>query len=321
MKKYPLKISYAAKTALWAGKRLKTEFGKCSEHERISETWELSVRQDDEAVVLDGDAAGLKLSEYFDICGYDCVTPKYKKGDRFPLLIKLIDADDTLSVQVHPDDDYASRVENDSGKTEAWHIISAREGAQIIYGLRKGATREELERAINDGDVESVMKYQSVRAGQTYFIPAGMVHAIGEGILIAEVQQNSDLTYRLYDYNRVGADGKPRELHIKKSLDVARTFDDEQIGALRFSRGTTFESGELLVNSEYFQAVKYTVKGSLALNVDSESFTSLLCIDGEGEIEQGGEKYAVKKGDSYFCPAGLGTLDIFGNMTLIASRV
>ena len=128
-------------------------------------------------------------------------------------------------------------------------------------------------------------------------------------------------TYRLYDYNRVGADGKSRELHIKKSLDVARTFDDEQIGALRFSRGTIFENGELLVNSEYFQAIKYTVKGSLALNVDSESFTSLLCIDGEGEIEQGGEKYNVKKGDSYFCPAGLGTLDIRGDMTLAATVV
>ena len=321
MKKYPLKISYAAKTALWAGKRLSEEYGKISEHDRISETWELSVRRDDEAVVLCGEAQGMKLSEYFDACGYDCVTPTYKKGDRFPLLIKLIDADDTLSVQVHPDDAYAASVENDSGKTEAWHIISACEGAKIIYGLREGTTREALERAIKEERVEDVMKYQSVKAGQTYFIPAGMVHAIGKGILIAEVQQNSDLTYRLYDYGRVGADGKQRELHIEKSLDVARAFDEKEIENLRFARGKICPGGELLVNSEYFSAVKYTVDGALTLNVDSDSFTSLLCIEGEGEIEEGGEKYAVGKGDSYFCPAGLGTLCVRGSLTLIASRV
>ena len=165
MKKYPLKISYIAKTALWAGKRLSEEYGKVSTYDRISETWELSVRENDEAIVLCGEAKGLKLSEYFDACGYDCVTPTYKKGDRFPLLIKLIDADDTLSVQVHPDDAYASRVENDSGKTEAWHIISAQEGAQIIYGLREGTTREALGNAIKNGCVETVMKYQRVSAG------------------------------------------------------------------------------------------------------------------------------------------------------------
>ena len=307
MKKYPLKISYAAKTALWAGKRLKTGFGKCSEHERISETWELSVRQDDEAVVLNGDAAGLKLREYFDICGYDCVTPKYKKGDRFPLLIKLIDADDTLSVQVHPDGEYASRVENDSGKTEAWHIISAREGAQIIYGLREGATREELERAINGGCVESVMRYQSVRAGETYFIPAGMVHAIGEGILIAEIQQSSDTTYRLYDYDRLDKDGKKRPLHIEDAL--ACTKPD-----IEFTDKTT---PPVIAKCDFFKVEKLTYSGKT--HISPQKLTHILVLNGEGTIKYGNYTHPVTKYSSILAPVGCSEFTLEGDFEVLVT--
>ena len=322
--RYPLKLSYTAKTALWAGKRLKSEFGKQSEHNTISETWELSVRDDEMAKVLNGRAAGMTLAEYFDAFGYDCVTPSFKKGDRFPLLVKLIDAADVLSVQVHPDNEYAAAVEGDSGKTEMWYVIDAKRDAQLIYGLKDGITREEFAKAIDQKRINAVMNQRPVKAGETFFIPAGMIHAIGAGILIAEIQQNADLTYRVYDFDRLGPDGKLRDLHVDKALDVTRTYTEDEINDIRYARGNTCESGELLANSVYFSARKLTVDASNdgeSLTVTRESFVSLLCIDGEGEIIFGGESYAVRKGDSYYLPAGMGNCKLVGEITVILSEV
>ena len=322
-KKYPLKLSYVAKNALWAGKRLKKEFGKRSEHETISESWELTVRSDEMSHVLNGTAKGITLAQYFDRYGYDCVTPCFQKGDRFPLLIKLIDANDVLSVQVHPDDTYARAVEQDSGKTEMWYIIDAKEGASLIYGLKDGISKEEFGKAIAQGKIGEAVNEISVRPGDTYFIPSGMTHAIGAGILIAEIQQNADLTYRVYDFDRVGADGKKRELHVDKALDVIRPFSEEEIDAIRYARGRTPMSGELLANSDYFSVQKLTVREQDAgetVNVTPDSFVSVLCIDGSGSIDFDGESYPVCKGDSYFLPAGMGACRLTGSATVILSR-
>lgn len=321
MKKYPIKLSYTAKTALWAGTRLKTEFGKDSEYDTVSESWELSVRDDEMARVLNGEAQGMTLAEYFDVAGYDCVSPSFKKGDRFPLLVKLIDAADMLSVQVHPDDKYASAVENDSGKTEMWYIIDANEGAQLIYGLRDGETRESFAKAVIEGKIDSVIKRVPVKKGETYFIPAGMLHAIGAGILIAEIQQNSDLTYRVYDFDRVGKDGKLRPLHVDKAIDVTRPYSDDEIDRIRFSRGADGSFGELLANSDYFKVRKLEVRGLKELAVSEQSFTSILCVGGEGSIEASGEIYPIRKGDSYFLPAKMGKYSVNGELTLIISEI
>lgn len=321
MKKYPIKLSYTAKTALWAGTRLKTEFGKNSEYDTVSESWELSVREDEMARVLNGDAKGMTLAEYFEAAGYDCVSPSFKKGDRFPLLVKLIDAADMLSVQVHPDDKYASAVENDSGKTEMWYIIDADEGAQLIYGLRDGETRESFARAVREKKIDSVINKVPVKKGETYFIPAGMLHAIGAGILIAEIQQNSDLTYRVYDFDRVGKDGKLRPLHVDKAIDVTRPYTEAEINAVRYSRGTDSFVGELLASSDYFTVRKLEVRSFTELSVSKESFTSILCVDGEGIIEANGENCPICKGDSYFLPAKMGKYSVNGRLTLIISEI
>lgn len=321
MKKYPLKLSYTAKTALWAGKRLKREFGKVSEHETVSETWELSVREDEMARVLNGEAEGMTLAEYFEACGYDCVSPAFGKGQRFPLLVKLIDAADVLSVQVHPDDDYARRVENDSGKTEMWYVVDCAEGAQLVYGLKEGLTTRDLALAVEEGRIGDVMNYCPVEAGQTYFIPAGMLHAIGAGILIAEIQQNSDLTYRAYDFDRVGADGKKRPLHVDKALAVTRPYTEAQVDAIRYARGRECDEGELLASSEFFKVRRLKVDNGVKLTATEESFVSLLCIDGGGVIVLDGEEYAIAKGDSYFVPAGTGAFALSGKMTVIASEI
>ena len=318
MKKYPLKLSYIAKSAIWGGNTLRDKWGKLTSGENIAETWELSVREKEMALIENGEAKGMTLAEYFSESGYHSVCPDFKEGDRFPLLVKLIDAAAPLSVQVHPDNTYAKAVENDSGKTEMWYILDAREGAELIYGLRDGVTSEDYADAVADGKIESAMNYVKVKAGDCFFIPAGMVHAIGEGILIAEIQQNSDLTYRVYDYDRVGADGKKRELHTSKALDVVRPFTEEEVRALRYSEGY---DEALLVNNEYFKVWELNVCDSICLSVDKQSFTSLLCVDGDGSIVFENEEYPIKKGDSYFCPAGMGKLTIKGKIKLICSEI
>ena len=318
MKKYPLKLSYIAKSAIWGGSILEKEWGKVSSGDNIAETWELSVREKEMARIENGDASGMTLSEYFDAVGYDCVSGSFRKGDRFPLLVKLIDAAAPLSVQVHPDDAYASAVENDSGKTEMWYVLSAKEGAELICGLREGVDSAGYRQAVAEGRIESAMNYVKVKAGDCFFIPAGMVHAIGEGILIAEIQQNSDLTYRVYDYDRVGADGKKRELHTEKALDVVRPYTEQEVNAIRYSEGY---DPEMLANNKYFKVKSIAVDGESCLSVSDRSFASILCTDGEGAILHGGERYPLKKGDSYFCPAGTGTLTLNGNLRIVWSEI
>lgn len=322
MERRPVRLKEYTRSAIWGGHRLISDWGKQTDGENLAEAWELSVRAGEMATISDGEFAGMPLDEYIRLCGGDCVSPAYHVGDRFPLLIKLIDAADTLSVQVHPDDAYAGRVEHDLGKTEMWYIVDAEPGASIVWGLRDGVSREAFAQAIHSGRIEECLHRQPVRAGECYYIPAGMLHAIGGGILIAEIQQNSDLTYRVYDYNRRGADGKLRELHVQKALDVTRGFTPEEVRAQQFARGDSpVPGGELLADSRYFRVVRYSVKGELSLCVDTESFVSLLCVDGAGSLLYGNEKYPVERGDSYFLPAGMGEYRVSGDMTLIASRL
>ena len=318
MKKYPVKISYIAKSAIWGGSVLSEKWGKVSDGENIAETWELSVREKEMATVENGEGKGLTLAEYFEAAGYDCVSPDYKKGDRFPLLVKFIDAHDRLSVQVHPDDAYASAVHNDSGKTEMWYVVDAEEGAELVYGLAEGVDNKGFADAVARGEISGAMNFVKVKGGDCFFIPAGMVHAIGAGILIAEIQQNSDLTYRVYDYDRVGADGKKRELHTERALDVVRPYSEAEVEAIRYSEGKT---EGMLANNEYFKVFKAVIDGKKSLNVGNDSFMSLLCIDGEGFIEYLGESYKISKGDSYFLPAALGEFTVNGRFTVICSGI
>ena len=187
MARYPLKLSYITKTALWGGHDLSENWGKKSEFDVISESWELSVRKNERSMILNGESEGLTLAEYFEKEGFDCVSPDFSAEKTFPLLIKLIDANDRLSLQVHPDDDFAGKVENDVGKTEMWYIVSAKEGASIVYGLREDISAEDFKNAVTEGRTGEAVASVSVKAGESYFIPSGLVHAIGKGILIAEI--------------------------------------------------------------------------------------------------------------------------------------
>ncbi len=288
--KYPLLLAPIAKTALWGGQKLKRLAPDCP-YDKIGEIWALSVRSGNDSRILNGPEAGKTLGEYLDT------------DAPFPLLIKFIDAAQKLSIQVHPDDAMAAE-EGDLGKTEMWYILEAEEGAELIYGLAPGKTAEDFRRAAAGGEIESVVRRQPVRAGETYFIPAGLIHGIGGGILLAEIQQNSDLTYRAYDYGRIGADGKPRPLHLEKASMAVRAFDDAAIRAIRFSRG---EEG--LANCPFFRVEKKTAP----FTGRADSFAILLVLSGSGAVDQ----VPLAAGNCCYLPAGMGRYDVTENLEFL----
>lgn len=302
---YPLRLRCMPKAAIWGGRRL-TAYGKTSTAENIAETWELACRDKENAVIENGPLSGMPLRDYFATYGRGPLG-KAVKDSSFPLLIKLIDARENLSVQVHPDDGYAARVENDKGKTEMWHILEAAPGASIIYGLADGKSADDFRRAVAEGNFAPLLRQVSVKPGDTFFIPSGMVHAIGAGVLLAEIQQNSDLTYRVYDYDRRDATGKTRPLHLEKAMDVIRPFTKEEVENIRFS-GAGEKSPGLLADCPYFRVrlLSGAQTEGETLYVTEERFAHLLCVAGGATLTSRGEEYPLRKGDSLLLPAGLG---------------
>lgn len=313
-----MKLNAPCKDYLWGGTRLRDEYGKISDKEKIAESWELSCHKDGQSVIANGAHAGKTLSEYIEINGRGVLGRNAEKFEYFPILIKLIDAKDNLSVQVHPENEYALRVEGEYGKTEMWYIVDCDEGAELLYGFKKPITREEFARRIRENTLLEVTNNVPVHKGDVFFIEAGTLHAIGKGILIAEIQQNSNTTYRIYDYGRVGADGKPRELHIEKACEVTKlippTRPTKPMGAPVQKDGYT---ETLLASCEYFTVRRLDVLGQAALTADESSFLSLLALDGSFTV--GG--VSLKKGESCFIPAGFGEFVLEGSGEVIVSGV
>ena len=313
----PIKLNPVFKEIIWGGNRLKTEYNKESDLNNIAESWELTVRPDGMNTIASGDDQGKTLEKFIQENG-DSVVSNIEQPF-FPLLIKFIDAEDNLSVQVHPDDSYALEKANSLGKTEMWYIIDAKPGAQLVYGLKQGVTNEEFAEAIKSNKVEEKLNYVDVKKGDVFFIPSGLVHAIGSGILLAEIQQNSNITYRVYDYNRVGKDGKKRDLHVEDALNVIVNRTEEEIEKYRFS--TNAKSENLLASCEYFVVEKHSINNDCRFLANAESFISVLCLDGNGKIIYNDEIFPVCKGDSYFIPANLGEFTITGNLNVIVSKI
>lgn len=313
----PIKLSPVCKEIIWGGNRLKNEYNKKSDLSNIAESWELTCRQDGMNTIVGGEFDGKTLEEYIKANG-EAVVSNIKQPF-FPLLIKFIDAMDNLSVQVHPDDEYGLKKANSLGKTEMWYIIDAKEGAQLVYGLKEGVTNEEFSEAVKNGCVEEKLNYVDVKKGDVFFIPSGLVHAIGAGILLAEIQQNSNITYRVYDYNRVGKDGKPRELHVTDALNVIVNRNQTEIEKIQFS--TNVKDCNTLASCEYFNVKKFNVDGTCKFSTNAESFASILCLDGCGKIEFNGSSYPLYKGDSYFIPADMGEYTVSGKLEIIVSKI
>ena len=317
---YPLRLCGVFKSPIWGGTRLLRDWNKKADAATVGESWELTVRKDEIATVTNGAFCGRDLASLITEYG-SALTGGDFGADEFPLLIKLLDANDRLSVQVHPDDDYAARVENDRGKTEMWYVVDADEGAQIICGLADDVDAEGFAKAVAAGNTLGALKHLPVRPGEVYFIPAGLPHAIGKGILIAEIQQNCDLTYRVYDYDRVDAAGNKRELHVKKALEVIRPFSDEEIETLRYSNATEeYNKDRLLAHCPFFRVEKLVLSGN-TLPLPSQKMLHLLCLEGAATLTHNGEGFPLAKGDSFLIPACLCDVLISGTAMLLLSSV
>ena len=321
MKKlYPLFLSGVTKSPIWGGTRLPREWNKCApDGGTVGESWELTVREKEMSVIQNGTLAGGTVDELMRDCPDELMGKTALPGGEFPLLIKFIDAADRLSVQVHPDDTYAARIENDRGKTEMWYIVDANEDAEIICGLVDGIDNAAFCTALRKGHLMSVLKTQKVRAGETYFIPAGLPHAIGKGILIAEIQQNCDLTYRVYDYDRRQADGSLRQLHIDKACDVIRPFEKEEIDAIRYSRVLPASRENVLADCDYFRVEKLDLCQNAHTLSQNGYLCHLLSISGKGQIEYNGTTYSFSRGDSVLLPACLENVTLMGTGTVLIS--
>ena len=300
-KKYPLLLKPVCKEIIWGGDRLKKHYNKVCDLAKLAETWELTTRGDGMSVIANGECEGMTLGDYLG-------------GEVCPLLIKFIDARDDLSIQVHPADEYALANEGEFGKTEMWYIVEADEGARIVYGTKRAFTREEFVAAVEAGALEELMNYTPVKAGDIFFIPSGLVHAIGSGCLIAEIQQNSNITYRVYDYNRRQPDGSLRQLHVEKALDVIRHFTEDDIEAIRYEKGRPEGA---VASCKYFTVSKF--KGDAEIDVCCD-FAHLLCLGGTGSITGGNVTVEIAKGDSIYLPAGIGKVSVKGDAELILSR-
>jgi len=303
-----LKLLPACKDYLWGGTKLITDYGKRYEGTRLAETWELSCHPDGPSVLASGLDAGKTLADYL-AAHPEALGELGRKFAEFPVLIKLIDAARDLSIQVHPNDAYARAHEGQNGKTEMWYVLSAAPDAFLYCGFARDISKEEFERRIADNTLPEVLRRVGVKAGDTVFIPAGTIHAICRGIVVAEVQQSSNVTYRVCDYGRLGADGRPRALHIAQALDVTR----------RTAGVPTPDFCGHLARCGYF-TVDLLAAPQTAV-CDEESFLSLLLLNGEGEVCCAGEAVAAKKGDSLFLPAGSGEVRLTGTLRALATRV
>ena len=301
-----LKLRGALKEYLWGGRRLIDEYNKKVESDILAETWELSCYPDSPSVIIGKDGDGMALSEYIEANGRGILGTNCDHFRDFPVLIKFIDAAQDLSVQVHPSDEYALKNEGQYGKSEMWYIIDAAEGALLYFGFQKEITKEEFKRRIEDNTIMEVLNAVPVRKGDVFFIEAGTIHAIGKGILLAEIQQNSNVTYRVYDYARRDKDGNTRELHIDKALDVTSLCPPRR-------QDVCYPH---LAKCEYFTVDKIDLDGKmtdrLGGNATDESFIHFLFLDGEGEVTSNGESLSFKKGDSIFITAGSGEYEIRG---------
>ncbi len=303
------RLSPALFNNVWGGNKLRA-YGKNSPEDRIGESWELSFVGGSEAL-----CDGIKTSDLFpkELWG-----KRAQKFDFFPTLTKFIDARDKLSVQVHPSDDYALKHEGQYGKSEMWYVVDADEGAGLYMGFNKKYTPCEVETAIADGSIENMLEFKPVKEGDVFFIPAGTVHAIGGGVLIYEIQQNSTLTYRLYDYKRRDQSGKLRELHVEKALRVLNTgvYSPAEIGNI------LSDGARLIGECEYFTVKEYELNlSSVNITVGNESFKCLTIISGDGEVSCGGESYTAKQGDSFFIPAVECDITVSGTLKLITVEV
>lgn len=302
---YPLKFEPILKDKIWGGTRLRTMLYKeISDANCCGESWEVSGLVGDESMIINGFLAENNLNELLEIYMTELVGEKnYEKyGLGFPLLIKFIDAQDNLSVQVHPNDELAQRKYGQSGKTEMWHVIASEPGSGLYVGFNKTVSKAQFEEAIANGTVEEVLQFYPVQPGDTFMIPAGTVHAIGKGVLLAEIQQPSDITFRVFDWNRVDDEGNSRELHVQEALEAIDF--DHQTDYFKVEYQPQLNKTVRLVRSQYFNTSLLEFDQPLNKSfVEIDSFVIYMCLDGQILLAYGDERERLETGEVVLIPA------------------
>lgn len=317
-----LRLQPAGKDYLWGGTRLREEYGKKIDLTPLAETWECSVHPDGPSIVANGQYKGKALSEVLKLHP-EYLGTKVENGE-LPILVKFIDAKKDLSVQVHPDDEYARKYEHQNGKTEMWYVIDADDDASLIYGFRHKVTEDILRNAVNTGSLDKHLQKVPVHKGDVFYVPAGTVHGIGAGILVAEIQESSNVTYRVYDYDRADKNGKKRELHFDKSVQVMNMNIAPEIKQkphiIKYYPGC---SRELLCRCKYFEVERIQVTKGFSFSVMEQSFQVLMCLDGHGQVETmdaGLKPVRFMKGETLFLPAEIGRCLVIGDSTILKIR-
>ena len=310
----PFLLKPFPKGYIWGGKNL-VRYGKMLNADKMAESWELSAHPDGPTKIKTGPLTGMSFIDFVNNYPGEWQRDENKGKDanhNFPILIKFIDAQNSLSIQVHPDDDYAMEHEGESGKTEMWYILEAEPDAFLYYGFEHEISREEFAERIQNDSLTDVLHRQPVKAGEAYFIPAGTIHAIGKGIVLAEIQQSSNSTYRVYDFGRRDKDGNLRPLHVDKAIDVTDLKPVEVETPLKVTKNG------LLINCPYFSVTKLDLEGNYAAKgLGSKGFRTLLFLDGEANLRDGANTMVCKKGDCLFIPASCLDFKLDGKASIL----
>ncbi|WP_378178653.1 type I phosphomannose isomerase catalytic subunit [Aquimarina sp. SS2-1] len=300
---YPIKFEPILKEKIWGGNKLKNVLCKNTTQNNIGESWEIADVDQDVSIVANGIAKGTSLKELINYYKSSLLGRKNYKafGEKFPLLIKFIDADKDLSIQVHPDDNVAKRRHNSFGKTEMWYVMQADKNANLIVGFEEEISKQDYVNHLNNNSLESILHYERVNPGDSFFINAGKVHAIGAGVLLAEIQQTSDITYRLYDWNRKDVNGKSRDLHTEEALDVIE-FSNKNDYKKTYDRSANETS--TIAACPYFTTNFTLISGELTKDYcNLDSFVVYVCTKGEGRVSVDDHSETIKEGETILLPA------------------
>lgn len=311
----PLFLKPVFKERIWGGTALAAQFGYDIPTDQTGECWAISAHPNGPSVIENGPYAGMSLDELYKKQPELFGNPK---DEVFPLLTKILDANADLSVQVHPEDEYAKVHENgDLGKTECWYILDCKEGADMIFG-HNAKTKDELVQQINEGKWNELLRRVKIKPGDFFYVPSGTIHALCEGTLVLETQQSSDTTYRVYDYDRRDAEGNLRELHLEKAIEVT-TVPHQETGVTPKVEEREHASVTTFVESEFFSVYKWTVAGKATFSADGHYLLASV-INGDGALLHAGETYPLKKGTHFILPVGFGEFELEGNAELIVSH-
>lgn len=312
---YPLQFDPILKERIWGGEKLKTQFNKPIQSPTTGESWELSTVSGDVSVISNGAFKGKLLTEIIEHFPNELLgTAVYKRfGKQFPLLFKFLDAREDLSIQVHPNDELAKERHNSFGKTEMWYVMQADKDARIIVGFKENSNKEEYLKYLEANKLTDLLDEITVEEGEVYFLETGTVHAIGAGLVIAEIQQTSDITYRLYDFDRKDANGNTRELHVDLALE-AINYEKIESKKIYFKEAN---QSNAVVDCPYFTTNFIPLQDSVAVDKNGDTFTVYMCVEGNFAIESGETTFRYKKGDTVLIPAGLKNYVLSGNASIL----